>query len=75
MDNGKSPGNDGITKEIYIKFSGVVKKPLCASIQRSFIAGELMMMVMMMMMMMNFFCGMIDRRKAFNLISSRDHCQ
>ena len=28
-----------------------------------------------MMMMMNCFCGMVDRRKAFNVISSRDHCQ
>ena len=26
-------------------------------------------------MMMNCFCGMIDRRKAFSLTSSRDHCQ
>ena len=34
-----------------------------------------MMMMMMMMMMMNCFCGMVDRRKAFSLISSRDHCQ
>ena len=25
--------------------------------------------------MMNCFCGMVDRRKAFSLISSRDHCQ
>ena len=31
--------------------------------------------VVMMMMMMNCFCGMVDRRKAFSLISSRDHCQ
>ena len=31
--------------------------------------------LMMMMMMMNCFCGMVDRRKAFSLISSRDHCQ
>ena len=23
----------------------------------------------------NFFCGMIDRRKAFYLLSSREHCQ
>ena len=30
---------------------------------------------MMMMMIMNCFCGMVDRRKAFSLISSRDHCQ
>ena len=29
----------------------------------------------MMMMMMNCFCGMLDRRKAFSFISSRDHCQ
>ena len=34
-----------------------------------------MMMMMMMMMMMNCYCGMIDRRKAFSLISSRDLCQ
>ena len=32
-------------------------------------------MMMMMMMMMNCFCSMVDRRKAFSLISSRDHCQ
>ena len=32
-------------------------------------------LAMMIMMMMNYFCGMIDRRKAFSLISSRDHCQ
>ena len=28
-----------------------------------------------LLMMMNCFCGMLDRRKAFSLISSRDHCQ
>ena len=27
------------------------------------------------MMMMNCFCGIVDQRKAFSLISSRDHCQ
>ena len=27
------------------------------------------------MMMMNCFCAMVDRRKAFSLISSWDHCQ
>ena len=27
------------------------------------------------MMMMNCFCGMVDRQKAFSLISSWDHCQ
>ena len=29
----------------------------------------------LIMMMMNCFCGMVDRRKAFTLISSQDHCQ
>ena len=27
------------------------------------------------MMMMNCFCGMVDRGKAYTLISIRDHCQ
>ena len=40
MDNDKSPGNGGITKEFSIKVWDVVKEPLCASIQQSFIAGE-----------------------------------
>ena len=26
-------------------------------------------------MMMKCFCGMVDRRKAFSLISSRNHCE
>ena len=29
----------------------------------------------MMKMMINCFCGMLDRRKAFSLISNWDHCQ
>ena len=29
----------------------------------------------MMVVMMNCFCSMVDRRKAFSLLSSRDHCQ
>ena len=32
------------------------------------------MTMMMTMVMMNRFCGMVDRRKAFSLISNRDHC-
>ena len=35
----------------------------------------LMVMTMMMMMLMNCFCGMVERRKVFSLISSQDHCQ
>ena len=37
MYNDKSPEKDGITKE----FKDVVKEPLCASIQQSFIVSEL----------------------------------
>ena len=37
------------------------------------IGGTSQFMEGMMMMMMN--CGMVDRRKAFSLISSKDHCQ
>ena len=33
MNNDKSPGNDGITKDFCIKFWDVVKEALCASIQ------------------------------------------
>ena len=29
----------------------------------------------MMMMMINGFCGMVELRKVFSLISSRNHCQ
>ena len=32
-------------------------------------------MMMMMMMMMHCVCGMVNRGKAFSLISTRDHCQ
>ena len=30
---------------------------------------------LMMMKIIHCFCGMVDRQKAFSLISSRDHCQ
>ena len=35
----------------------------------------MMVMMMIMMIMMDCFCGMVDGRKAFSLISSRGHCQ
>ena len=35
MDNDKSPGNDGMIKEFYIKFWDAVKEPLCASSEKS----------------------------------------
>ena len=35
----------------------------------------MMVMMMVIMMMLDCFCGMVDRRKVFGLISSRDYCQ
>ena len=35
----------------------------------------IMMMMMMMMMMKNGFCGMVDQRKVYSLISSQNHYQ
>ena len=35
----------------------------------------MMMMMMIMIMMMNCFCGMVDQRKALNLISKWNHYQ
>ena len=39
------------------------------------IHGAFLMMMMMMMMMMNCFCGMVDQRNGFSLISNQNHCQ
>ena len=36
---------------------------------------RLILMMKMMIIGMNCFCGMVDRRKAFELIFSRDHCE
>ena len=41
MNNDKSPRNEDITKEFYIKFWEVIKEPFFASIQQSFIVGQL----------------------------------
>ena len=40
-----------------------------------FLCNIYSMFMYMMMMMINCSCGMVDRRKAFSLISRRDHCQ
>ena len=43
--------------------------------QERFYFWKAKLRVVMIMMMMNCYCGMVDWRKAFSLISSRDHCQ
>ena len=41
MANYKSPGNDGLIKELYEMFWEDLKKPLCASITKAFHIGGL----------------------------------
>ena len=41
MDNNKSPGSDGLSKEFYECFGDEVKKPFLASIHKAFLNQEL----------------------------------
>ena len=41
MDNNEMPANDGITGKFYVEIWDFPKKPLCASIQQSFLISEL----------------------------------
>ena len=41
MENNKSPGNDGLSKEFYECFWNEIKNPLLASIHRAFLNQEL----------------------------------
>ena len=40
MDNDKTAGNDGISKQCYVTFSDFFKELLCVLIQQSFVIGE-----------------------------------
>ena len=59
---------------------GIVYALLCLSIlqydkHKPLLLMTMMMMIIIMMIMMNCLCSINDQQKAFNLISSRDHCQ
>ena len=41
MENNKSPGNDGLTKEFYITFWNEIKIPLLLAIEKSYIVKQL----------------------------------
>ena len=41
MENNKSPGSDGLSKEFYDYFWDEVKKPFLASIHKAFLNPEL----------------------------------
>ena len=41
MENNKSPGNNGLTKEFYIAFSNEVKAPLPLAIEKSYLVKQL----------------------------------
>ena len=60
----------GLTAEEEELFDGIDEDELV-----ELAGGFNKLMMIMMMIMMNCFYGMVDRRKAFSLISSRDHCQ
>ena len=41
MENNKSPGNDGLTKEFYITFWNEIKKPLLLPIEKAYLVNQL----------------------------------
>ena len=41
MENNKSPGNDGLTKEFYITFCNEVKGPLLLAIEKAYLVKQL----------------------------------
>ena len=41
MENNKSPGNDGLTKEFYITFCNEVKVPLLLAIEKAYLVKQL----------------------------------
>ena len=41
MENNKSPGNDGLTKEFYITFWNEVKAPLLLALEKGYLVKQL----------------------------------
>ena len=62
---------------MYLTEAGIEQFPFPCSLvgKNDYLMFQNIFSSMMMMMMMNYFCGMVDRRKSFSLISSRDNCQ
>ena len=59
--------------KLQVKLRFGIKNKELSSFQK--FVTEIRNWVTKMMIMMNCFCSMVDRRKAFSLISSLDHCQ
>ena len=57
------------------RFCGHENLPLLFDIDQTFAFCKAKYVSSKEMMMMNCCCGMVDQRKVFSLISSRDHCQ
>ena len=64
-----------ILKSILVCWSMQGKNMLVEDESRDLSLFMCCLRLLMMKMMMNYFCGMVDRWKAFSLISSRNHCQ
>ena len=65
----------GILKRCFQSVFHLCLEDYLAKMSKNCLFEMSFMMMIMMMMIMNCFCAMVDRRKAFSLISSRDHCQ
>ena len=59
---------------LHVNFSKIICSPIWFDLMEMYLVTKLRILFWLMMMMMNCFWCMVDRRKAFSLISRRDHC-